>query len=109
MIRKEKVEEPALGVTVFHEEIYGGMERMKIVGIRETEVELEGDYSGGTHAVNQKSWLPVKGLIRYKKMCEQHEKFTTCQLPNVHCQYPQCEPYIEDINEIRTFFKQPIP
>jgi len=29
----------------------------KVVGIRETEVEIEGDWSGGTHNVIQKDWV----------------------------------------------------
>lgn len=52
-----------LGMVVYHEELYGGRERMEIVGLRETEVELEGDYSGGTHNVCQKDWLPIKGVL----------------------------------------------
>ena len=36
---------------------------MKIVGIRENEVELEGDYSGGTHNVCQTDWLPIEGVL----------------------------------------------
>jgi hypothetical protein len=49
--------------TVFHRDIYDGKEPMKVVGIRETEVELEGDYSGGTHNVCQKSWHSIDGVI----------------------------------------------
>jgi len=52
-----------LGLTVFHKKIYWGKEPMKIVGIREKEVELEGDYSGGTHGVCQKDWQPIDGLL----------------------------------------------
>jgi len=52
-----------LGQKVFHKDIYGGKEEMKIVGIREEEVELYGDYSGGVAAIRQKSWLPISGLI----------------------------------------------
>ncbi len=89
-----------LGTVVFHEEIYNGKELMKIVGIREHEVELEGDYSGGTHAVCQKSWMPIKGLFRLKKVCTQIEKFGTCTLHNPHCSYPNCEPYV-NINEVK--------
>lgn len=55
---------PKIGMMVFHKDIYNGKEIMKIVGIRETEVELEGDYSGGTHAVTQKDWLLIEGLFR---------------------------------------------
>lgn len=52
-----------LNKTVYHNKIYWGKEPMKIVGIREKEVELEGDYSGGTHNVIQKSWMPINGLM----------------------------------------------
>ncbi len=52
-----------LGKTVFHKAIYGGKEQMKIVGIREHEVELEGDYSGGTNCVTQRAWMPIDGLV----------------------------------------------
>lgn len=66
-------EDLKFGQIVYHNELYWGRESMKIVGIRETEVELEGDYSGGTHAVCQKSWMPIKGLLLYKQ-----EKNKTC-------------------------------
>lgn len=97
MTKKETVTEPQLGMEVFHEELYHGKELMEVVGIRKTEVELEGDYSGGMVAIHNrkgKGWLPIKGLFRLRKVCEQHEKFGTCQLPNVHCQHPHCEPYL---------------
>ena len=29
----------------------------EVVGIRETTVEIQGDWSGGTHNVNQKGWV----------------------------------------------------
>lgn len=52
-----------IGNKVYHKDIYGGKELMEIVGIRKDTVELEGDYSGGTHNVCQKDWLPIEGLI----------------------------------------------
>lgn len=95
MTKREEVVKPELGMRVYHDDIYKGKEPMKVVGIREKEVELEGDYSGGTHSVCQKDWLPIKGTFRLRKVCEQHEKYGTCQLPNIHCGHPDCEPYIE--------------
>ena len=67
-------EEFKLGQTVYHREIYDHREPLKIVGIREAELELEGDYSGGTHGGVQKQWMPIKGVSRimdhkYKKEC----------------------------------------
>lgn len=52
-----------LGQKAKHKSLYNGKEEFTIVGIRAKEVELEGDYSGGTHNVNQKDWLPIEGLI----------------------------------------------
>ncbi len=59
-----KIQNIKLGMFVYHKDLYWGRERMKVVGIRETEVELEGDYSGGTHNVCQKDWLPIKGVLK---------------------------------------------
>ena len=63
-----------IGQTVYHREVYNHREPLTIVGIRETELELEGDYSGGTHNVTQKQWMPITGVSRvynhkYKKEC----------------------------------------
>ncbi len=60
--------------TVYHRKVYNHCEPLKIVGIRETELELEGDFSGGTHNVCQKDWLPIKGTSRvynhaFKEKC----------------------------------------
>lgn len=52
-----------LGQKARHKEIYGGKETFEIVGIRKDQVELEGDFSGGTHNVKQTSWVNKKGLI----------------------------------------------
>ena len=98
MTEKEIVTRPSLGMKVFHEKIYDGREMMEIVGIRKTEVELEGDFSGGTHLVTQKDWLPIEGLFRLVKVCAQVEKYGTCTLHNLQCSYPSCKPYV-DINE----------
>ena len=53
-----------IGQTVYHRNVYQHQESLKIVGIREHELELEGDYSGGTHNVCQKQWMPIKGVSR---------------------------------------------
>jgi hypothetical protein len=52
-----------IGKKVYHKDIYNGKELMEIVGIRKDTVELEGDYSGGTHAVTQKDWQSIDGLM----------------------------------------------
>ena len=63
-----------LGQIVYHRDIYSHKEPLKVVGVRETELELEGDYSGGTHNVCQKQWMPIVGVSRiynhaYKEKC----------------------------------------
>ena len=80
-----------LGKKVYHEAIYNGKELMEIVGIRKTEVELEGDYSGGTHNVIQSSWMPIDGLIDPDKIVCPNKIDGHCPLHNLHCGYPDCE------------------
>ena len=98
-VKKELLYSPQLGMHAYHESIHNGKELMKVVGIRETEVELEGNYSVGTHQVLQKDWLPIKGLFRLRKVCEQIQKYGTCTLHNVQCSYPNCEPYIDSVHK----------
>lgn len=52
-----------LGQKVRHKDIYKGKETLEVVGIKKNEVLLKGDFSGGTHNVEQESWVPIKGLI----------------------------------------------
>ncbi len=91
-VKKEQVITPALGMLVFHEDICNGKEIFAVVGIHETEVELENFYSRDKPKL--KGWLPIQGVFRLRKICEQHEGGKSCSLPNVHCAYPNCEPYI---------------
>jgi hypothetical protein len=35
-------------------------EVFEVVGIRNNELELRGDWSGGTHNVDQTSWYPIE-------------------------------------------------
>lgn len=78
---------------VGHKALYDGKERFEVVGIREKEVELRGDYSGGTHNVCQTSWMPIDGIIELKKNC-QNKVDGNCPLHNLHCKYPDCEPLL---------------
>ena len=50
-----------IGQTVYHRSVYEHKEPLKIVGILEDKLLLEGDFSGGTHNVIQRDWLPIKG------------------------------------------------
>ena len=65
-----------LGQTVYHRNVYEHKEPLKIVGILEDKLFLEGDFSGGTHNVIQRDWLPIKGVSRiynhkYKQECRE--------------------------------------
>ena len=53
-----------IGQTVYHRSVYEHKEPLKIVGILEDKLLLEGDYSGGTNNVCQRDWLPIKGTSR---------------------------------------------
>jgi hypothetical protein len=71
-----KVQDLKIGQVVYHRDVYEHGEALKIVGIREYEVELEGDFSGGTHGSVERCWLPAKGISRiynhaYKLKCRQ--------------------------------------
>jgi hypothetical protein len=55
----------SLDMEVYHSDIYWGNECMTVVGIRQDQVELEGDYSGGTHNVCQRDWLPLNGVLLF--------------------------------------------
>lgn len=50
---------------VIHPEIYGGNEVFTVVGIRMNELELRGDWSGGTHNVDQTDWFKRDGTKKY--------------------------------------------
>jgi hypothetical protein len=41
-------------------EYYDHGEKFEVVGIRKDELELRGDWSGGTHNVDQTSWYPIE-------------------------------------------------
>lgn len=61
--KKSTIMEIQLGMSVYHKDIYHGQEQMKVIGIREKEIELEGDYSGGTHCVCQSDWENREGVL----------------------------------------------
>lgn len=50
-----------IGMTVYHRDVYNHRESLTVVGITETEIKLRGDFSGGTHNVEQTAWFPIKG------------------------------------------------
>lgn len=70
---------------VYVDSLYEGHEPLKIVGVRNDSVELEGDYSGGTHNIQQKCWFRISECHLVVKQCDQQLEAKGCQLPNVHC------------------------
>ena len=53
-----------LGDIVYHRSVYNHKEALKVVGIKEDQLLLEGDYSGGTNPTIESCWLPLKGTSR---------------------------------------------
>lgn len=70
---------------VYVNSVYNGHEPFKIVGIRENHIELEGDFSGGTHLVCQKDWFRYDETFMVKTLCEETLKPNGCQIHNVYC------------------------
>lgn len=63
---------PTLHQKVYHKDIYKGGEQMTITGMKvdtkgQLMVQLEGDYSGGTHNVCQREWYYADGLLYEKQ------------------------------------------
>ena len=70
---------------VYIEDVYKGHEPFKIVGIRENQIELEGDFSGGTHNVCQKDWFDIDKCFVVSTVCDEQLKPNGCQIHNVNC------------------------
>jgi hypothetical protein len=70
---------------VYVEGVYYGHEPFKVVGIRQNQVELEGDFSGGTHNVSQKEWFDDDRVFVVKTVCKEQLKPNGCQIHNIYC------------------------
>lgn len=76
-----------IGQIVYHESVYEHREPLKVVGILEDKLFLEGDFSGGTHNVTQRDWLPIKGtsfikdFSRKKKFRQEARDIETLAIP----------------------------
>jgi len=73
-----------LDMTVYHQDVYDGREPLKVVGIRRDTVELKGDYSGGTHAVCQKEWLSISGVLFEKSEVEKPNPPSSLNLETIN-------------------------
>jgi hypothetical protein len=70
---------------VYCDDLYWGHEPFKIVGIRENKIEIEGDFSGGTHNVTQRDWIDVEKVFVVTTVCVEQIKPGGCQVHNVNC------------------------
>jgi hypothetical protein len=73
-----------IDMTVYHKDVYDGHEPLKVVGIRKDTVELEGDYSGGTHAVCQKDWLSISGVLFEKSEPKEPSPLVSLNLEDIN-------------------------
>lgn len=69
---------------VYVEDVYEGHEPFKIVGIRENQVELEGDYSG-VGLDKSKQWFDDDKVFVVTTVCDEQLKPNGCQVHNVNC------------------------
>lgn len=69
---------------VYVETLYNGHEPFKIVGIRENQVELEGDYSAMNNTIG-KQWFDKKEVFIVKEVCDEQLRPNGCQVHNVNC------------------------
>lgn len=56
-----KAQDLKIGMIVYHKDVYNYREPLEIISLTQNEIEVEGDVSGGTHAIKQRSWLPIDG------------------------------------------------
>lgn len=77
---------------VCNKNVYHGNEVFIVVGITLNELNLYGDWSGGTNPQTAgASWEYVEdGWEKAFGKCENNERPGGCQLPNIHCGAPQC-------------------
>lgn len=69
---------------VYIEDLYEGREPFKIVGIRENQVELEGDYSAMNNTIG-KQWFDDDKVFVVTTVCDEQLKPSGCQIHNVNC------------------------
>ena len=70
---------------VYIEYMYNGQEPFKIVGIREHQTEVEGDFSGGTYNICEKDWIDNDKVFVVETVCEEQLKPGGCQIHNIFC------------------------
>jgi hypothetical protein len=69
---------------VYVEGLYHGHEPFKIVGIRQAQVELEGDYSAMNNTIGTE-WFDNDKVFVVQGVCEEQLKQNGCQVHNLFC------------------------
>lgn len=49
---------------VYHRDVYDYKEPLKVFGITEDQLLLEGDFSGGTSGIVQRQWMNIDGVSK---------------------------------------------
>lgn len=83
--KKIKLKDVSLGTyPVYIKSVYNGKEPFKVVGIREKQVELKGDYSG-VGMDNSSIWFDKKDCFMIQSVCPETLKPNGCQIHNLFC------------------------
>ncbi len=69
---------------VYVEKLYDGREPFKIVGIRENQVEIEGDFSAMNNIIRQQ-WFNNDEVFVVSTVCDEQLKPNGCQIHNINC------------------------
>ena len=69
---------------VYVEDVFKGQEPLKVVGITENQVLLQGNLYPGTN-YTQKEWFDEDEVFVVKTVCEEQLKPNGCQVHNIHC------------------------
>jgi hypothetical protein len=69
---------------VYVEGLYNGQEPFKIVGVRQYQVEIQGDFSAMNNTIGT-MWIDNKYTFVVKEVCEEQLKPSGCQIHNINC------------------------
>lgn len=70
---------------VYSQNFYKGKEPFKIIGIREDQVELQGEFSDGINLIRENRWVNDDIVFVVSTVCEEQSKPNGCQVHNIHC------------------------
>lgn len=85
---------PYFGMECYHDAL-SPETKVKINGMRESHVELISLETGKQlEFLLGDTWFPKSHIYRKRKECENKRATGNCNLPNVHCRWPDCEPFV---------------